>query len=93
LQANSEDIRKFFSDVGGVASIRILHDRNTGKSRVSLSLSLSLSLSNTHTRKQRRHTSFPLVISAFPFALDFLYVLSEIYKILATSAVMESALW
>jgi hypothetical protein len=59
----------------------------------SLSLSLSLSLSNTHTRKQRRHTSFPLVISAFPFALDFLYVLSEIYKILATSAVMESALW
>jgi hypothetical protein len=91
LQANSEDIRKFFSDVGGVASIRILHDRNTGKSRVSLSLSLSLS--NTHTRKQRRHTSFPLVISAFPFPLDFLYVLSEIYKILATSAVMESALW
>ncbi|KAJ6937885.1 hypothetical protein NC652_012239 [Populus alba x Populus x berolinensis] len=34
LPANSEDIRKFFSDVGGVASIRILHDRNTGKSRL-----------------------------------------------------------
>ncbi|KAL3597947.1 hypothetical protein D5086_009584 [Populus alba] len=33
FKANSEDIRKFFSDVGGVASIRILHDRNTGKSR------------------------------------------------------------
>ncbi|KDP40896.1 hypothetical protein JCGZ_24895 [Jatropha curcas] len=33
LKANSEDLRKFFSDVGGVVSIRILHDKNTGKSR------------------------------------------------------------
>ncbi|CAN1183339.1 Polyadenylate-binding protein 2-B [Linum perenne] len=33
LQANSEDLRKFFADVGGVVSIRILHDKFTGKSR------------------------------------------------------------
>ncbi|CAN6914432.1 unnamed protein product [Brassica oleracea var. botrytis] len=32
-QAQEEDIRKFFSDVGGVASIRILHDKGTGKPR------------------------------------------------------------
>ncbi|CAN1352407.1 Squamous cell carcinoma antigen recognized by T-cells 3 [Linum perenne] len=33
LKANSEDLRKFFADVGGVVSIRILHDKFTGKSR------------------------------------------------------------
>lgn len=33
LKVNYEDIRKFFSDVGGVQSIRILKDRETGKSR------------------------------------------------------------
>ncbi|KAM3762796.1 hypothetical protein ACB098_01G372800 [Castanea mollissima] len=33
LKANSEDIRKFFSDVGGVTAIRILQDKFTGKSR------------------------------------------------------------
>ncbi|KAL9251928.1 Squamous cell carcinoma antigen recognized by T-cells 3-like protein [Drosera capensis] len=32
-QANDENLRSFFSDVGGVASIRILKDRFTGKSR------------------------------------------------------------
>lgn len=32
-KANYEDIRKFFSDVGGVQSIRILKHRDTGKSR------------------------------------------------------------
>ncbi|CAN6922054.1 unnamed protein product [Brassica oleracea] len=32
-KAQEEDIRKFFSDVGGVASIRILHDKGTGKPR------------------------------------------------------------
>ncbi|PON82152.1 RNA binding protein [Trema orientale] len=32
LKANSEDLRKFFSD-GGVVGIRILHDKFTGKSR------------------------------------------------------------
>ncbi|KAL2924582.1 Squamous cell carcinoma antigen recognized by T-cells 3 [Bienertia sinuspersici] len=31
--ANYEDLRKFFSDVGGVQSIRILKHRDTGKSR------------------------------------------------------------
>ena len=40
-QANYEHLRDFFSDVGGVTAIRILKDRFTGKSRVSLSLSLS----------------------------------------------------
>ncbi|GMH23840.1 hypothetical protein Nepgr_025683 [Nepenthes gracilis] len=33
LQANYEHLRNFFSDVGGVVSIRILHDKFTGKSR------------------------------------------------------------
>ncbi|WCJ18710.1 Squamous cell carcinoma antigen recognized by T-cells 3 [Euphorbia peplus] len=33
LKANSEDLRKFFNDVGGVVSIRILNDKFTGKSR------------------------------------------------------------
>ncbi|GKV31604.1 hypothetical protein SLEP1_g40281 [Rubroshorea leprosula] len=33
LKANDEDIHQFFSDVGGVSSIRILHDKFTGKSR------------------------------------------------------------
>ncbi|KAJ9174854.1 hypothetical protein P3X46_013455 [Hevea brasiliensis] len=33
LKANSEDLRKFFSDVGGVVSIRILRDKFSGKSR------------------------------------------------------------
>ncbi|XP_021751475.1 squamous cell carcinoma antigen recognized by T-cells 3-like isoform X2 [Chenopodium quinoa] len=32
-KANYEDLRKFFSDVGGVQSIRILKHRDTGKSR------------------------------------------------------------
>ncbi|GAB2236082.1 hypothetical protein Droror1_Dr00027817 [Drosera rotundifolia] len=32
-QANDESLRSFFSDVGGVVSIRILKDRFTGKSR------------------------------------------------------------
>ncbi|RID78628.1 hypothetical protein BRARA_A01434 [Brassica rapa] len=32
-KAQEEDIRKFFSDVGGVASMRILHDKGTGKPR------------------------------------------------------------
>ncbi|KAK9213759.1 hypothetical protein WN944_005744 [Citrus x changshan-huyou] len=31
--ATYEDLRRFFSDVGGVSSIRILHDKFTGKSR------------------------------------------------------------
>lgn len=35
LQTTDEDIRAFFSDVGGVAAIRILRDKFTGKSRVS----------------------------------------------------------
>ncbi|KDO42053.1 hypothetical protein CISIN_1g008442mg [Citrus sinensis] len=34
LKATYEDLRRFFSDVGGVSSIRILHDKFTGKSRV-----------------------------------------------------------
>ncbi|CAH2078091.1 unnamed protein product [Thlaspi arvense] len=33
VKAQEEDIRKFFSDVGGVVSIRVLHDRATGKPR------------------------------------------------------------
>ncbi|XP_059648322.1 uncharacterized protein LOC132294468 [Cornus florida] len=33
LQANYEDLRGFFSDVGGVTAIRILNDKQTGKSR------------------------------------------------------------
>ncbi|XP_041010995.1 squamous cell carcinoma antigen recognized by T-cells 3-like isoform X2 [Juglans microcarpa x Juglans regia] len=33
LKANCEDLRNFFSDVGGVHDIRILHDKFTGKSR------------------------------------------------------------
>ncbi|XP_054777916.1 uncharacterized protein LOC129285944 isoform X2 [Prosopis cineraria] len=33
LTANYEHIRDFFSDVGGVVAIRILHDKFTGKSR------------------------------------------------------------
>lgn len=33
LNANYEDLRKFFNDVGGVQSIRILKDKYTGKSR------------------------------------------------------------
>uniref|UniRef100_A0A1J3I6W5 Squamous cell carcinoma antigen recognized by T-cells 3 n=1 Tax=Noccaea caerulescens TaxID=107243 RepID=A0A1J3I6W5_NOCCA len=33
VKAQEEDIRKFFGDVGGVASIRILHDKHTGKPR------------------------------------------------------------
>ncbi|CAL1353115.1 unnamed protein product [Linum trigynum] len=33
LKASSEDLRKFFADVGGISSIRILHDKFTGKSR------------------------------------------------------------
>ncbi|CAL1385168.1 unnamed protein product [Linum trigynum] len=33
LKANSEDLRKFFADIGGISSIRILHDKFTGKSR------------------------------------------------------------
>ncbi|XP_024039783.1 squamous cell carcinoma antigen recognized by T-cells 3 isoform X2 [Citrus clementina] len=33
LKATYEDLRRFFSDVGGVSSIRILHDKFTGKSR------------------------------------------------------------
>ncbi|CAN8230723.1 unnamed protein product [Cochlearia groenlandica] len=33
VKAEEEDIRKFFSDVGGVASIRILHHKDTGKPR------------------------------------------------------------
>ncbi|CAI0376799.1 unnamed protein product [Linum tenue] len=32
-KASSEDLRKFFADVGGISSIRILHDKFTGKSR------------------------------------------------------------
>ncbi|KAK6263531.1 hypothetical protein SCA6_018965 [Theobroma cacao] len=32
-KANYEDLRQFFSDVGGITSMRILHDRFTGKSR------------------------------------------------------------
>ncbi|KAK7302396.1 hypothetical protein RJT34_13284 [Clitoria ternatea] len=31
--ANSEHVRNFFSDVGGIVAIRILHDKFTGKSR------------------------------------------------------------
>ncbi|KAJ6928112.1 hypothetical protein NC651_011959 [Populus alba x Populus x berolinensis] len=49
--ANSEDIRKFFSDVGGVASIRILHDRNTGKSR-------NLGISYTGNAPYIRHKEY-----------------------------------
>ncbi|KAA3479506.1 squamous cell carcinoma antigen recognized by T-cells 3-like isoform X2 [Gossypium australe] len=41
IRAIDEDLKQFFSDVGGVTAIRILHDKFTGKSRVSLSLSLS----------------------------------------------------
>ncbi|KAA8536632.1 hypothetical protein F0562_029110 [Nyssa sinensis] len=33
FQVNYEDLHGFFSDVGGVNGIRILHDKNTGKSR------------------------------------------------------------
>ncbi|KAI6701774.1 hypothetical protein NL676_016098 [Syzygium grande] len=33
LKANNHHIREFFSDVGGVGEIRILHDKFTGKSR------------------------------------------------------------
>ncbi|KAJ9159110.1 hypothetical protein P3X46_024637 [Hevea brasiliensis] len=33
LKANCEDLHKFFSDVGGVISIRILRDKFSGKSR------------------------------------------------------------
>ncbi|KAM1226005.1 hypothetical protein PS2_044188 [Malus domestica] len=33
LKANDEHLRQFFSDVGGVVAIRILHDKFTGKSR------------------------------------------------------------
>ncbi|XP_050375592.1 uncharacterized protein LOC126793188 isoform X6 [Argentina anserina] len=33
VQASNEDLRKFFSDVGGVVAIRILKDKFTGKSR------------------------------------------------------------
>ncbi|XP_035540800.1 squamous cell carcinoma antigen recognized by T-cells 3-like isoform X1 [Juglans regia] len=33
LKANCEDLHNFFSDVGGVHDIRILHDKFTGKSR------------------------------------------------------------
>ncbi|XP_057427546.1 uncharacterized protein LOC130720866 [Lotus japonicus] len=33
FQANDEHIRNFFRDVGGIAAIRILHDKFTGKSR------------------------------------------------------------
>jgi len=36
VQANYEHIRNFFSDVGGVQSVRILKDKYTGKSRVIL---------------------------------------------------------
>ncbi|XP_021298484.1 squamous cell carcinoma antigen recognized by T-cells 3 [Herrania umbratica] len=32
-KAKYEDLRQFFSDVGGITSMRILHDRFTGKSR------------------------------------------------------------
>ena len=42
LQANDEDIRNFFSDVGGVQDIRILLHKFTGKSRVSFSHPLFL---------------------------------------------------
>ena len=48
-QANYEHLRDFFSDVGGVTAIRILKDKFTGKSRVSLSLSLSHTHTHTHT--------------------------------------------
>lgn len=34
LQANDGHIRDFFSDIGGIVAIRILHDKFTGKSRV-----------------------------------------------------------
>ncbi|KAF3439308.1 hypothetical protein FNV43_RR17584 [Rhamnella rubrinervis] len=34
LKVTSEDLLEFFSDVGGVVDIRILHDKFTGKSRV-----------------------------------------------------------
>ncbi|XP_060167535.1 uncharacterized protein LOC132598590 isoform X1 [Lycium barbarum] len=33
LKANYDDLRRFFSDVGGVVAIRILNDKFTGKSR------------------------------------------------------------
>ncbi|XP_010529912.1 PREDICTED: squamous cell carcinoma antigen recognized by T-cells 3 [Tarenaya hassleriana] len=33
LKAHEEDIRRFFSDVGGVVSVRILHHKDTKKSR------------------------------------------------------------
>ncbi|KAM1531250.1 hypothetical protein ACFX1T_020271 [Malus domestica] len=33
LKANDEHLRQFFSDVGGVVAVRILHDKFTGKSR------------------------------------------------------------
>ncbi|CAL8998279.1 unnamed protein product [Prunus brigantina] len=33
LQANDEHLRQFFSDVGGVVAIRLLHDKFSGKSR------------------------------------------------------------
>ncbi|KAJ8529715.1 hypothetical protein K7X08_036550 [Anisodus acutangulus] len=33
LKANYDDIRRFFSDIGGVVAIRILNDKFTGKSR------------------------------------------------------------
>ena len=47
-QANYEHLRDFFSDVGGVTAIRILKDKFTGKSRVSLSLSLTHTHTHTH---------------------------------------------
>lgn len=35
IQATAQDLRNFFSDVGGIKDVRILKDKFTGNSRVS----------------------------------------------------------
>lgn len=41
LQANEDDLRRFFSDIGGATAIRLLRDRFTKKSRVYVTLNSS----------------------------------------------------
>ncbi|XWS20670.1 hypothetical protein CRYUN_Cryun31cG0122800 [Craigia yunnanensis] len=67
FKAKDEDLQKFFSDVGGVTAIRILYDKFTGKSRVSLSLSLSLSLFHSLSVCACKHMHVPplLFLSSF----------------------------
>ncbi|BBG96255.1 EMBRYO DEFECTIVE 140 [Prunus dulcis] len=57
-RANDEHLRQFFSDVGGVVAIRLLHDKFSGKSRMLLGKKLSIARSDPkHGKKEHARGS------------------------------------